>query len=33
MKKSLDIYIRSECNTAGDGDSLALKKVQQIAAR
>ena len=33
MKKSLDIYIRSECNTAGDGDSLALKQVQQIAAR
>lgn len=32
MKKSLDIYIRSECNAAGDGDSVAIKQMQQLAA-
>ncbi|MBR3611823.1 MAG: hypothetical protein IKL54_00815 [Bacteroidaceae bacterium] len=31
MKKRLDIYIRPEYDTAGDGDSAAIKKVQQLA--
>ena len=31
MKKRLDIYIRPEYDTAGGGDSAAIKKVQQLA--